>query len=145
MLSPVSVLAGVLRLLNTEVYINELQDFVALTMQTSISNSALSKLIQDAGYSFKMLHKAASEHNEEERVAFRDWARDFVTMEMVVTADESSKDNCTIFQRWGRSIKGTPAGVHAKFARGKQYSILAAMGVDGYIATRVVAHTKDTS
>ena len=90
-----------------EMYLDEIQDWVALTMQTSISKSALSELIRDAGYSFKMLHKAASERDEGERAAFRNWARDFVTADMVVTADESSKDNRTIFRRWGRSAKGT--------------------------------------
>jgi hypothetical protein len=127
-----------------EMYLDEVQDWVALTMQTSISKSALSELIRDAGYSFKMLHKAASERNEEERAAFRDWARDFVTMEMVITADESSKDNRTIFRRWGRSVRGTPAGVHARFARGERYSILAAIGVDGYVATRIVIGSVDS-
>ena len=82
-----------------EMYLDEIQDWVALTMQTSISKSALSELIQDAGYSFKMLHKAASEQDEEERAMFRSWARDFVMMEMVVTADESSKDDC-VENRW---------------------------------------------
>lgn len=125
-------------------YLDEIQDWIALTMQTSVSKSALSELIRDAGYSFKMLHKAASERDEEERAIFRDWARDFVTAEMVVTADESSKDNRTIFRRWGRSIKGTPAGVHTKFTRGERYSILAAISVDGYVATRIVVGAVDS-
>ena len=127
-----------------EMYLDEIQDWIALTMQTSVSKSALSELIRDAGYSFKMLHKAASERDEEERAIFRDWARDFVTAEMVVTADESSKDNRTIFRRWGRSIKGTPARVHTKFTRGERYSILAAISVDGYVATRVVVGAVDS-
>ncbi|KAF9783431.1 hypothetical protein BJ322DRAFT_1008025 [Thelephora terrestris] len=63
---------------------------------------------------------------------------------MVVTADESSKDNRTIFRRWGHSVKGTPAGVHSRFARGEQYSILAAISVDGYVATRVVVGAVDS-
>jgi transposase len=127
-----------------EMYLDEIQDWVALTMQTSISKSALSMLIQDAGYSFKMLHKAASERDEEERAMFRSWADDTVTAEMVVTADESSKDNRTIFRRWGRSVRGTPAGVHTKFTRGERYSILAAISVDGYVATRIVIGAVDS-
>ena len=126
-----------------EMYLDEIQDWIALTMQTSISKSALSTLIQDAGYSFKMLHKAASERDEEERAMFRSWARDTVTAEMVVTADESSKDNRTIFRRWGRSVRGTPAGVHTGFTRGQRYSILAAISVDGYVATRIVIGAVD--
>ena len=80
-------------------YLDEIRDWIALTMETSISKSVLSELIQDVGYSFKMLHKAASERDEEERATFRDWACNFVTMEMVVTADKSSKDNRMIFRR----------------------------------------------
>jgi hypothetical protein len=53
-------------------------------------------------------------------------------------ADESSKDNHTIFWRWGWSLRGTLVGVHMKFTRGEQYSILAAISVDGYVATRIV-------
>ncbi|KAF9644770.1 hypothetical protein BDM02DRAFT_3121358, partial [Thelephora ganbajun] len=49
-----------------EAYLDEVQDWVALMMQTSISNSALPELIQDAEYSFKILHKTVSERDEEE-------------------------------------------------------------------------------
>lgn len=65
-------------------------------------------------------------------------------MEMVVTADESSKDNRTIFQQWGRSIKGTPAGVHTTFTRGEQYSILAVISVNGYVATCIIIGSVDS-
>ena len=81
-------------------------------MKASILKSALSGLIRDAGHSFKILRKAASERNQEGRVMFRDRAHNFVTAEMVVAADEFSKDDRTVFRRWGRSIKGTSAGVH---------------------------------
>ena len=86
-------------------YLDEIQDWVALRIQTSISKSALYELIRDARYPFTMLHKAASERDEEKRATSRDWARDFVTAKMVVTVDESSKDNRTIFRRWGPSVK----------------------------------------
>lgn len=98
-----------------EMYFDEIQDWVALTMEISISKNMLSELIQDTGYSFNMLHRAASEQDEEEWSAYRDWACDFVAVEMLNTADESSKDNCTIFWQWGWSVKGTPAGVHTEF------------------------------
>lgn len=79
-LPPLTYTAGHPRILNSEqvlsiceqldrapeMYLDEIQDWVALTMQTSISKSALSELIKDAGYSFKMLHKAASKQDEEE-------------------------------------------------------------------------------
>ena len=127
-----------------EMYLDEIQDWVALTMETSISKVALCELIRDAGYTFKMLHKAASEQDEEERAAFRGWANDSVTAEMVVTADESSKDNRTIFRRWGQLVKGTSVGVRTGFTRGERYSILAAISVDGYVTTHVVIGLVDS-
>ncbi|KAF9642399.1 hypothetical protein BDM02DRAFT_3073261, partial [Thelephora ganbajun] len=57
---------------------------------------------------------------------------------------ESSKNNRTIFRRWGRSMKGTSADVHAGFNRGERYSILAAISVNGYISTRVVIGSVDS-
>ena len=91
-----------------------------------------------------MLHKAASERDEGKWATFWDWACDFVTAEMVVMADESSKDNRNIFQRWGQLVKGTPARVHAQFTRGEWYSILAAISVNGYVATRIVVGAVDS-
>lgn len=127
-----------------ELYLDEIQDWVALTMEIVISRSALTELIKDAGFSYKMLHKAAAERDEVARAEFRDWARDYVTADMVVTADESSKNDRTIFRRWGRSMKGTSADVRAGFNRGERYSILAAISVNGYVATRIVIGSVDS-
>lgn len=113
-------------------------------MQTAISRSALAELIWDAGFSYKMLHKAAAERDKATRMEFRDWAYDYVTADMVVTADESSKNDRTIFRHWGRSMKGTSADTHARFNRGERYSILAAISVNGYVATRIVVGSVDS-
>ena len=67
-----------------------------------------------------------------------------MTAEMVVTADESSKDNCMIVRWWGQSVKGTPVGVRTRFTRGEWYSILATIGVDGYVTTCVVIGSVDS-
>jgi len=54
-------------------YLDEIQDCVAPIMRTSISVRALSVLVRDEDYLFKMLHKAVSEQDEEERAMFRNW------------------------------------------------------------------------
>ena len=113
-------------------------------MEIVISRSALTELIKDAGFSYKMLHKAAAERDEVARAEFQDWAQDYVTADMVVTADESSKNDRTIFRRWGRSMKGTSADVCAGFNRGEHYSILAAISVNGYIVTQIVIGSVDS-
>jgi len=80
-----------------ELYLDETQDWVALKMQTVISQSALAELIHDVGFSYEMLHKAAAEQDQVARTGFREWARGYMTADMVITADESSKNNRTIF------------------------------------------------
>ena len=44
-----------------EMFLDEIQDWVALYQDTVISHTALHDIIQDAGLTFKMLHKAARE------------------------------------------------------------------------------------
>lgn len=68
-----------------------------------------------------------------------------VEPEMIVTADESSKDNCTLYQCFGRSPTGTPAEASAQFVHGDQYSLISAMSVDGYISAQVVEGSVDAA
>ena len=73
--SPLTYLAGHLCILNSEevllickqlnkapeMYLDEIWDGIAFAMQASILKITLSKLIQDVGFLFKMLHKVVSE------------------------------------------------------------------------------------
>jgi transposase len=54
-----------------EMFLDEIQDWVAFHHDMFISRTALHDIIWDAGLSFKMLHKAASERDEEVREEFR--------------------------------------------------------------------------
>jgi hypothetical protein len=83
---------------------------------------------------FKMLHKAASERD---KVAWEEFMT-YILEHLVIAADESSKDDCTIFQCFSRASHGHWASIDADFVRGDCYSIVAGIGVDGYVATRVV-------
>ena len=65
--------------------------------------------------------------------------------EQLVFVDESSKDERTIFRRWGRAPQGQRAVSNASFARGTRYSIIAAITIEGYIGTRVVEGSVDGS
>ena len=122
-----------------ESYPGDIQDWgVAPTTEAAISRGTLARLIKNAGFSYKMLHKAAAERDEAARVEFRDWARDCVTADMVVTAEESRKNTRTVFGRWGWSVGGASAGTPADPNRGARCSILAAISANGYVATRVL-------
>ncbi|EDR00877.1 uncharacterized protein LACBIDRAFT_333721 [Laccaria bicolor S238N-H82] len=89
-----------------EMYLDEIQEWVAITQDLSISKTALHVLIRDAGVTYKVLRKAASERDEEARERFRDFARNHLVASMIITVDESSKDDRTIFCRRGRAPSG---------------------------------------
>ncbi|KZP29698.1 hypothetical protein FIBSPDRAFT_677304, partial [Athelia psychrophila] len=89
-----------------ELYLDEIQDWVALSHDVSMLKSALHALIRDAGSTYKMLCKAAAECDEEARAIFKTFISEHLTADMVVTVDETSKDDRTIFRRWGRAPHG---------------------------------------
>ncbi|KAF8237279.1 hypothetical protein L208DRAFT_1517762, partial [Tricholoma matsutake] len=55
------------------------------------------ELIRDAGLTYKMLRKAAAERDEEARQKWQDFICDHLVATMIITINESSKDDCTIF------------------------------------------------
>ncbi|KAJ7242535.1 hypothetical protein C8J57DRAFT_1084317, partial [Mycena rebaudengoi] len=126
-----------------EMYLDEIMDWVALFLDTSISRTALHMLIKDSGLTYKILQRAASERDEEAREAWRKLIRSNFIASMIVTADESSKDERTIFRKRGRAPSGHRAEIDADFVRGDRYSILAAITVDGYLGTRIVPGSVD--
>ncbi|KAL1675150.1 hypothetical protein EV122DRAFT_172864, partial [Schizophyllum commune] len=56
---------------------------------------------------------------------------------------ESSKDDRTIYRHYGRAVSGRRAVVQTNFNRGERFSLVAAMSVDGYVASRVVPDSVD--
>ena len=126
-----------------ELFLDEIQDWVAVSHDIGLSKSALHFLIHDAGLTYKLLHKATSEHDEEAQEAFCAFIWEHLVAEQVFTADKTSKDDQTIFRHWGRSPRGNQATIDADFLHGEQFSIVAAITVDGYIGTRVVPGSVD--
>ena len=55
--------------------------------------------------------------------------------EQVITVDESSKDDCTIFHCFKRSPQGHQASIDADFVCGDHYNIVTASSVEGYVGT----------
>ena len=61
-------------LVEPDMYLDEIQSWVAIHQEVGISKSNLTRLIEDVGFSYKSLHKAAMERDEDEREEFRAWA-----------------------------------------------------------------------
>jgi hypothetical protein len=110
---------------------------------TSISRAGLHALIQDAGITYKMLQKAASEQDEEACQQWQEFVHDNLVTSMIITVDESSKDDQTIFWKYGCAPHGQCATIDADFVHGERYSVLAAMSVDVYVGMRAVPGSVD--
>lgn len=127
-----------------ELTLSEMQDWVLITHDLEISKTALHHLLRDVAWSRKLLRKAASERNEEDRTAFMDFIKANILASMVVAVDETSKDNRTIFRCYGWAPEGQRADAEVDFIRGDRFSIVAALSIGGYIATRVVPGSVNT-
>jgi hypothetical protein len=61
----------------------------------------------------------------------------------LVMVDETSKDDHTIYQHYGRAPASHQATIHANFVQGERYTMVAALSLDGYEATSVVSGSLD--
>ena len=120
-------------------YLDELQDWLVLEHDVLISTTSLHDNIQDAGLTYKLLRRRAAERDE---VARDQWKEDvwlnFVVAQMVWT-DESSKDDHTIYCNYGQATMGQRAVINTQCICGERFSILPAMTIKGYVATRIVS------
>ncbi len=98
-----------------EMYLSEIQDWIALSHEVHISKAMLHLNIHDAGITFKLLCRAAAERDEDLQ---QEWMQNinanFVASQMVFI-DETSKDDQTIYQHYGHSVAGRCATIGANF------------------------------
>ena len=121
-----------------EMYLSEIQDWIALTYEVHISISALHQNIRDAGITYKLLCRAAAERDEDFRQEWKEGINAHFTASQMIFVDETSKDERTIYWHYGRAVAGRRVTISADFVRGEQYSMVAALSLDGYEAVRVV-------
>lgn len=119
----------------TDLYLDEIAEWLLLYHNLPISISALSNNLRNLGLSRKLMQRNAAERDHELRAA---WMYDVLatyTAEhwQFVVLDESSKDGRTLYRRYGRAPAGCRASATAPLERGTRYSILPALTVDGYI------------
>jgi hypothetical protein len=80
-----------------KMYLDEIQDWVAVTQELGIGRTTLHKLILDAGMTYKVLWRAALERDEEACQNWQDFVQENLVSSMIIMVDESSKDGQTIF------------------------------------------------
>ena len=126
-----------------EMYLSEIQDWMALTYKVNISGSTLYENICDAGLSYKLLCRAAGEHDEDYQQEWRQGVNDHYIASQMVFVDETSKDDHTIYWHYECAVTGRRATINANFMRGDQFSMAAALSLDGYKAMHVVLGSVD--
>jgi transposase len=126
-----------------EMYLDEITDWIAVTQDEGISRTAIHTPLRDTGLSYKLLRRAAAERDDVARAEWKQLIQTSFISSMIVTADESSKDERTIFRKRGRAPRGHRAEIEANFVRGERYSILAAITIDGYLGTRIISGSVD--
>jgi hypothetical protein len=129
-----------------DTYLDELQWWLAVNHDIAISLSALQKNLQDAGLTRKLLQKIAKERDEQLRQEYWDVVNGELLgdSDLLVFADETSKNELTLAWRFGRALAGERATFADVFVCGQRFSLAAAMSKQGYIATKVVPGSFDS-
>ncbi|KAG1893142.1 uncharacterized protein F5891DRAFT_892104, partial [Suillus fuscotomentosus] len=108
----------------SDLYLDEVVTWLALTHDISISVSTLCCNLKEAGLTRKLLHKLAAERDKERH--------------------EVSKNEITWARQYGRAMAGRRAALTDVFVRGDHYSLVAAITTEGYIAAHAVEGSFDS-
>jgi transposase len=129
-----------------DIYLDELVFWLAIHHDIVISKSALHKNLEEAGLTRKLLHKIAQERDEQLRQEYWDVINGDLNgnSDLLVMADETSKNDLTLARRFGRAVVGQRAAYTDVFVRGQRFSIAAALSKNGYIAAKVVPGSFDS-
>jgi transposase len=120
-------------------YLDELQEALERRCQIHVSIPTLVRTLKRLRYSSKQVSARAAERNELLRAAFMNRiALEVPDMDMVMFTDESAKDDRTDFRRQGWSRIGTRCIQKRCFIRGRRYSILPILTLDGIITYDII-------
>jgi hypothetical protein len=104
-----------------DIYLDELVFWLAVHHDIAISKSALQKNLEEAGLTQKLLHKIAQECDEQVRQEYRDVINGELrgNSDLLVMADETTKNNLTLARRFGHALAGKRAAFTNVFTRGQ--------------------------
>ena len=142
-----AVLTAVQDIYNGEpdLYLDELVFWLALHHDIVISKSALDTNLKEAGLTRKLLHKIVIERDAQLRQNYLDIIDGKLQGDsnMLVFADETSKNDHTLAHRYGLAAVGERATFSDVFVHGQRWSLVVAISKKGYIATKVVPGSFD--
>jgi len=89
------------------------------------------------------MRRAAAKRDHELRANWMYNVLNTYTADQMVILDESSKDDRTMIQKYGRAMSGNDPVLTVSLDRGTRHSILLALTLDGYLAVRAVEGSID--
>lgn len=124
---------------NGMLYLDEIQALLLERRGIDVSIPTLSRTMQRMQYSKKRVSARAIERNEAKRAAYLDMISELAPdPEMLMFTDESAKDERTSSRPMGWSNIGDRCVSRRVFVRGKRFSILPLLSLDGIIAYDVI-------
>lgn len=120
-------------------YIDEMQQHLLLHRGISVSVTTILRTLRHLHYTLKTVSKKALERDELRRLVFLHMMGEIAPdPEMLVFLDEAAKNEKTAGRPMGWSLRGTRCAQRRCFVRGKRYSILPALTLDGIITHDIV-------
>lgn len=108
-----------------------------------VSVPTLWRSLRFCGITRKKIQKAAKERNDMLRRFYLYNIGMNYTSEQLIFVDESAKDERTLTRLYGYSLVNTRAKKSVVFVRGKRYTILPALSLEGFIAVDIMEGSCD--
>jgi transposase len=118
-------------------FLDKLTNLMESNCFISVHYTTIHRELVRAGVSLKKLRKIAKERNEDLRADFKRRMAQYLPHELMFI-DETSKDERTQCRRWGRAKKSCRACMRGPFVRGRRFTVVAALTLDGVVAGHVV-------
>ena len=127
---------------NPSIYLHEMQHLVSQTSGTEISASAICKFLRKHQFSGKKLSYRAFQRSEELRLQYM-LELSVYEPQTLVFVDETGSDKRGALCRYGYALKGQRAISERLLVRGKHYSTIAGMSMDGMLDVHITTESVD--
>ncbi|KIL55693.1 hypothetical protein M378DRAFT_17709 [Amanita muscaria Koide BX008] len=121
-----------------EIYLDEMQEIMEDRLGVDVSESTIWRALRRSGFTLKKLTRQALERSAIKRARFRYQCGRQYTPEQIVFVDESSFDRRTSLRGRAWALRGQRAVRKSFFVRGKRYSLLPALSLEGMLHVKIV-------
>ena len=117
-------------------YLHEVQQKLRETTGTSLDEATICRFLKKNNFSRKKLSLVALQQNVSSRAQFLSDISVYEP-EMLVFIDETGSDRRNSIRHFGYSLIGKPARSHSLLARGKRFSVIGILSMNGILDTYI--------